>query len=96
MSGLIYKRELCQQWEFIVFYISCLLESLVYDMLLWERAWAECKALSESGVTHLQPQALNILSCNTPVEIQGQAGWGCEQLGLVGDIPNHGRRVGTR
>lgn len=66
-------KENCQQWELIVFYISCLLESLVYDTL-WERTWAKCKALSESGVTHLQPQALNVLSCNHPGDVQGQAG----------------------
>lgn len=61
MSGLIYERELCQQWEFIVSYISCLLVSSVCNTLLWERTCAKCMVLSESGVTHLPPQALNTL-----------------------------------
>ena len=28
--------------------------------------------------------------------VQGQAGWSCEQPGLVEDVPAHGRGIGTR
>ena len=31
-----------------------------------------------------------------PVVVQGQVGWSSEQPGLVGDVPAHGRGVGTR
>ena len=37
-------------------------------------------------------------SCGCPIagNVQGQAGWGFEQLGLVEGVPAHGRGVGTR
>jgi len=31
-----------------------------------------------------------------PGTVQGQVGWGFEQLGLVEGVPAHGRGVGTR
>jgi len=31
-----------------------------------------------------------------PGSIQGQAGWSSEKLGLVEDVPAHGRGIGTR
>lgn len=30
-----------------------------------------------------------------PEVVEGEAGWGFEQLGLVESVPAHGRRVGT-
>jgi len=37
-------------------------------------------------------------SCGCPLRgsVQGQVGWSSEQLGLVKDVPAHGRGVGTR
>ena len=34
--------------------------------------------------------------CPLPGSVQGQAGWGFEQPGLVEGVPAHGRGVGTR
>jgi len=34
--------------------------------------------------------------CPLPGSVQGQAGWGFEQPGLVGGVPAHGGGVGTR
>ena len=34
--------------------------------------------------------------CPIPGSVQGQAGWGFEQPGLVEGVPAHGRGVGTR
>jgi len=34
--------------------------------------------------------------CSLPGSVQGQAGWGFEQPGLVEGVPAHGRVVGTR
>ena len=34
--------------------------------------------------------------CPLPGSAQGQVGWSSEQPGLVGDVPAHGRGVGTR
>ena len=40
----------------------------------------------------LPGEVMNVL----PRGVQGQAGWGCEQPGLVGGDPAYGRGVGTR
>jgi len=34
--------------------------------------------------------------CPLPGSVQGQAGWGFEQPGLLEGVPAHGRGVGTR
>jgi len=34
--------------------------------------------------------------CPLPGSAQGQAGWSSEHPGLAGDVPAHGRGVGTR
>jgi len=34
--------------------------------------------------------------CPLPGSVQGQVGWGCEQPGLVEDVPVHGRGIVTR
>jgi len=36
------------------------------------------------------------VAASLPGSVQGQVGWSSEQPGLVGDVPAHGRGVGTR
>ena len=44
----------------------------------------------------LEQAAQRSCGCPVPDSVQGQAGWGFEQLGLVAGVPVHGRGVGSR
>ena len=50
---------------------------------------------SEGGET-LEEVAQRGGRCPIPGNVQGQVGWGFEQLGLVEGVPAHGRGAGTR
>ena len=52
--------------------------------------------LSCEGGETLEQVAQNGCGCSLPGSIQGQAGWGIEQPGLVGGVPAYSRGVGTR
>ena len=48
------------------------------------------------GGEALEQVAQRGCGCPIPGSVQGQAGWGFEQPGLVEGVPAHGRGVGTR
>jgi len=48
------------------------------------------------GGEALEQVAQRSCVCPLPGSVQGQAGCGFEQPGLVEDVPAHGRGVGTR
>jgi len=48
---------------------------------------------SEGGET-LAQVAQRSGPCPIPGNIQGQAGWGCEQPDAVEDVPAHGKGIG--
>ena len=48
------------------------------------------------GGEALEQVAQRGCGCPLPGSVQGQAGWGFEEPGLVAGVPAHGRGVGTR
>ena len=61
---------------------------------IWTRYWEEilyCK-----GGEALEQVAQKGYECSLPGSIQGQAGWGREQPGLVGGVPAYSHGVETR
>ena len=56
----------------------------------------EEEILPREGGEALAQAAQRSCGCPLPGRAQGQAGWSSEHPGLVGDVPAHGRGVGTR
>jgi len=54
------------------------------------------KILYNGSGEALAQAAQRSCGCPLPGSVQGQAGWGFEQPGLVEGVPAHGRGVGTR
>jgi len=50
----------------------------------------------DEGGEALEQVAQRSCGCPLPGSVQGQVGWGCEQLALVEGVPAHGTGVGLR
>ena len=79
------------------FLLGSMLKGQEATVLNWKKVgldWTQEEIFYEEGGEKLGRVAQKSCGCPVMGSVQGQVGWGFEQIDLVEDVPVHGRGVG--